>query len=105
MVSKSKSAEIFTTTEISGRNIFRVIGGLVRVFETIFRIFISLKHFLESAALSGNKIRQTEVIVRQDGWAYVTAHGNILHKKMLLVCETRINERIMLVFNDNFNKT
>ena len=34
----------------------------------------------------------------------VTAHGNDLHEKMLLVCEARINERIMLVFNDNFNK-
>ena len=44
-------------------------------------------------------------MVRQLGWAYVTAHGNDLHEKMLLVCEARINERIMLVFNDNFNKT
>ena len=34
-----------------------------------------------------------------------TTHGNDLHEKMLLVCEARINERIMLVFNDNYNKT
>ena len=61
MPSKSKSVEISTMTEISGRKIFRMIGGLVKVFEAIFGIFISLKHFLESAALSGNKIRQTEV--------------------------------------------
>ena len=40
--------------------------------------------------------------MRQVGWAYVTAHENDLHEKMLLVCEARINERIMLVFNDNF---
>ena len=41
----------------------------------------------------------------QVGWANVTAHGNDLHEKMLLVCESRINERIMLVFNFNINKT
>ena len=27
------------------------------------------------------------------------------HEKMLLVCEARINERIILIFNENFNKT
>ena len=65
MVSKSKSVKIFTTIGISVRNIFKMIGGLVRLFETIFKIFISLKHFLVSAALSWNKIRKTEVILTQ----------------------------------------
>ena len=54
MLSKSKSVEISTMTEISGQKIFRVIGGPVKVFETIFGIFISLKHFLKSVALLGN---------------------------------------------------
>tara|TARA_B100000686_G_C16134642_1_gene639100 strand:- start:313 stop:420 length:108 start_codon:yes stop_codon:yes gene_type:complete len=35
----------------------------------------------------------------------MTAHGNDLHEKMLLVSEARINETIMLVFNEIFNKT
>ena len=43
--------------------------------------------------------------MRQVGWANVTAHGNDLPEKMFPICEARINERIMLVFNDNFNKT
>ena len=43
MLSRSQSAEI------SDQKNFRVIGGQVKLFETIFRIFISPKHFLESA--------------------------------------------------------
>ena len=48
MLSKSKSVEISTTTEISGRNIFRMIGGLVKISETIIGIF-PLEYFLKSA--------------------------------------------------------
>ena len=44
-------------------------------------------------------------MVGQIGWANMTAHGNDLHEKMLLVSEARINETIMLVFNEIFNKT
>ena len=61
MPSKSKSVEISTMTEISGRKIFRMIGGLVKVFETIFGIFISLEHFLESGVevIGREQIRNT----------------------------------------------
>eukprot|EP00493_Phyllostaurus_siculus_P001947 UN01957 len=50
--SRSKIYSLYHDRKFWPKN-FRVIVGQVRLFETIFGIFIALKHFFELVALLG----------------------------------------------------